>query len=292
MRKDDEKAAISAFRRHTWAVLGMLILAGITLIAGSVALPARLGLWKELGKELGIVLVAAFGVSILYEILIAERHFHKFFSALREYVDRGESNAAACARLGILEIMPSRDMYEQKYPLRQLLAAAGSGSRIRVVGSTLFLLMTTPEPIQQALEQGARVELCSLDPESPANEIARWNGVVRLSDIQAAMDRFQELCTWVDDAKPPGSLELRHHRIPLIDSFSFFDLGKTQLAVWDLNMGPHVSSKKILVVDATKGLGEDLTKRYDRIWKNAVPRYRYSEGAPSKPVADAESAQR
>jgi hypothetical protein len=289
MRKDELKAAVWAFRRQTWTVMGGLILVGITLIAFSVA---HAGFWGELLKELGIVLVAVFGVSIMYEILMAERHFERFFTGLRAYIERGESNAAACADLGILEIFPGRDVYQQKHRLQRLLAAPEGGSRIRIIGSSLFHVMTVRELFQGALERGAVVELCTLDPETSADELAKWNFVVLPSDLKAGMDRLRELCKWVDQARPAGSLQLRHHRVPLIDSFASFDLGETQLSVWDVNLGPDLTRKRTFLVDATKGLGKDLTKRYDHIWNNAAPRFRYPAPAPSEPAATGEPAQK
>jgi len=189
--------------------------------------------------------------------------------------------------------MPSRDIYEQRFPLPHLLAGADPKSRIRIVGSTLLLLMTRPEPIQKALELGAQEDLCCLDPDIRViNESTVWNPAVEPSDLKAAMERFQKLCRWVENCRPPGRLELRHHRISLIDTFASFELGAKRFAVCDLNMGPHVSAKKIFVVDPTKGLGEDLATRYDRIWNNAAWHYRYPGPMPNEPLPSREQVQK
>lgn len=45
------------------------------------------------------MLIAVFGVSILYEILLAERHFQTFFGSLRGYIELGETDILPSCRI-------------------------------------------------------------------------------------------------------------------------------------------------------------------------------------------------
>lgn len=263
-------------RKTTALILLIFALVGGVLVALSFALPEEHHFWREFCKELGIVLLAVCGVSIVYEVFVAERHFKQFFSNLQTQIERGESNSAVCERLGIREIFPTRDLYEAKYPLMQQASVATAGSTFRVIARTLYLMMNKPEAIKRTIAQGAHVQLCFFDPEidSPAlRDIAE----LETFDTIAALATFRkQFARWLEETKPSGSVEIRYHQIQLFDSFFSFVAGGESLAVWDLSFGRDISAKRIVLVDSTKGLGADLDRRYNLIWEQAIPQFSYS----------------
>lgn len=108
LRELEELESIPTITRHIGIIL---VLSGLLLITVSFLIPG-LGPWhsllRELTKELGIVLLAVFGVSLLYELILAKRYIRTFLHLLGREVMKGESNAAMCAYLGIRKIFPNR----------------------------------------------------------------------------------------------------------------------------------------------------------------------------------------
>jgi hypothetical protein len=101
-------------RMPYWVVIGGLVSVGLLLIAtsGLVNQP----FWKELLRELGVVVLSVFVVSWLYEIAVAKK-FVKLFSLV---IERSTSLAASCQRLGIIEICEDRKILPAKYQPKQL----------------------------------------------------------------------------------------------------------------------------------------------------------------------------
>ncbi|HEX8140190.1 MAG TPA: hypothetical protein VF544_21685 [Pyrinomonadaceae bacterium] len=241
-----------------------------------VALPKEHSLLKDLTRELGVVLLTVCGVSMIYELFVAERHFEKFLAFLHKQIERGESNAATCERLGIREIFTSRALYEAKYPLMQVADQARPGSPFRIIARSLYLVMNKPEAIKYALLQGANVELCCFDPASDSDVLSNI-GHLEPSDITGALSTFRkEFVKWLEEKQPPGRIELRFHQIHVFDTFFSYQFDDHTLAAWDLSFGRDVTAKRIFIVEASKGLGADLHTRYEMMWNLAVPRFVYS----------------
>src|ERR1039458_3190933 len=83
-----------AVRKHwpaTRSLVSSLFLVGVTVISLSFV-PGEREVLRNIIRELGIVLVSVFGVSILYEIFIAEQHFEQFRGALVKIIQSGETN--------------------------------------------------------------------------------------------------------------------------------------------------------------------------------------------------------
>ena len=99
-------------------MLVILALVGIILIFVSMTLPHAWPLAVDFSRELGVVLLSACSVSRVYEFFVAEKHFAKFAESLKSQIERGETNAAVCERLGILRIFGSRAQLEEVVPLR------------------------------------------------------------------------------------------------------------------------------------------------------------------------------
>ena len=135
----------------TESKLVMIILAitGLLFIAISLLITEE-GSWgylHELIKELGIVILAVFTVSLLYELTIAKKYLNNFLNHLRQQIEQGESNGATCANLGILKIFTSRDKYEAEYPFSTITSNLSNDSRLRIIAISLFLLIGGAFPL-------------------------------------------------------------------------------------------------------------------------------------------------
>jgi hypothetical protein len=252
----------------------IFVLVGLVLVAVSIALED--GYLHELLKELGIVVLSVFTVSIIYERLVAEKYLSNLQQLLGSQLERGESLAAAALRLGIIEIFPSRDEFERKYPLSLWIATLTPGDTFRVVARSLFLLMSKPETLKTAIERGARVELCLVSPTIDPALIAQCTDM-EVSDIQSALNVFKkQVHAWIGAKNPTGSVEVRFHSIPTIDSNLLVGpIAAPRLCIWDLSFGRDVTAKRVFMVDPTKPLGKDIAGRYDAIWSGAKPVYHY-----------------
>jgi hypothetical protein len=277
----NQKTVRDTTRTITNLIVIIFVLTGIALIAVSVVLPREGtgGYWREFLKELGIVILSVFTVSLLYERIVANRHLGEFSSLLTNQIHQIETNAAACAKLGIQEIFPTRDLYEIRYPFSEITSNLVQGSDFQVTGRSLFQLLTKTEAIKRAVERGVSVKLCLFDPDSPASEVAKLPDL-ELSDITAAISTFKKnLAEWVVANKPQGSIELRFHQVHMFDSYLKANVRGRLFGVWDINLGRDTSSKRILIVEANRGLGADLSKRYDIIWNSATPAFKYQNGS-------------
>jgi len=255
----------------------LFILVGIVLIAVSVALPhdGIGGYGREFLKELGVIVLAVFTVSWIYEKLVAHRHLVEFQKVLNTQLHQLETKSAACDRLGISEIFPTRDVFEAQYPLADFTSKLVPNSEFRIVARSLYLLMNKPKPIKDAIQRGVHVKLCLFSPDAPTADVEKIPDL-EISDIQSTISTFRKnFVDWVTRTKLSGSLELRYHQVHLFDSYTTANIGSRSIGIWDLSFGRDTTSKRILVVELNRGLGADLSKRYDAIWKNAVPKFKY-----------------
>src|ERR1700683_1949349 len=77
-----------SYRQNTWVFMVLALFIGLFLIIGAHYLGDAESFketLRDLAKELGIVLISVWGVSLFYEYVLAERHFQKFQSNL-EYL--------------------------------------------------------------------------------------------------------------------------------------------------------------------------------------------------------------
>lgn len=263
-----------------WAVI-VFALMGLLLIAVSLLIPdeGRLSLIREFLRELGVVVFAVFAVSFIYEVIVAEKYFRHFSRMLGQQIQRGESNAAVCAHLGIREIYTTRPPYESAYPVSGLVDNLGPGSRFRVISKTMFLMITKTEAFQTALLQSTSLEFCILDPETAPDELAK-SPDIEVTDLYSTLAIFKKrIVDWIDSEKPPGTLELRFHHSAQIDSYLFVRSVDYGLSAWDLSFGRELTAKRVLVVDPLRPFGIDLYHRYDHIWNRAQPVFRYDGNA-------------
>lgn len=261
-------------RRTVAVALVIFALIGVILLLISSAISHTHEVWQTFTRELGIVLLTVCGISMIYELFVAEKHFKQFAAALRQQIEQGETNAAMCERLGIIRIYPGRSPFETDYPFAGIAAAVTDGVRLRIVAKSLFFVMIKSVDIRLAVERGAVVELCCLHPNkiSPALSAA---GLHR-RDIEAALERFKyELVDWAERAQPSGTIELRYHDVDLFDSYFGFQLEGRELGAWDLSFGSDVTDKRILLLDVKRGLGRLINKRYGSVWEAAEKKFLY-----------------
>ena len=273
--RGEEKQA-TTFLLVVIGVVGFLLLALSLLIHDE----GGYGYIRELTKELGIVLLAVTSVSLLYERFLAKKCISQFLALLRIEVERGESNAAACASLGIMEIFPSRAILERKYPFEDFLSPLNDQGRLRVVGRSLFNLMGKSESLRGAVRRGAVVELCLCDPRIIDGSAPAMSDL-EVSDIYSVLSLFARLLAdWVDTDKPAGNIELRFHRAPTLDSYTTIDAVGRNWGVWDISFRRDISHKRIFFVDLTKPLGRDLHIRYQQVWESpsTIQVFAYSNG--------------
>ncbi|MEK6325827.1 MAG: hypothetical protein AABN33_29670 [Acidobacteriota bacterium] len=256
-----------------WVVV-VFVLAGLLLIAVSVTITDAF--WKDLLKELGIVLLAVFVISWLYEIAVAEKYFTTFSRRLRDIIESGESLAAACQQLGIIRIFPRRDDFDRDHPITDMVARLGDGGTLRIVARSLFHIANKPEVLKAALSRGFQVELCICDSAVSDQNVLSLTDT-QPADIQAALGAFRsEIVPWLQEKKPSGSVEVKTHTHLLFDSFLHIESGSMGWVVLDLSFGRDLSAKRVFLIDAFKPFGLDLKRRYDRFWRQATTVFKYA----------------
>lgn len=255
------------------------ILLGLLMIAISVDITHQQeGLretFSEFLKELGIVVLAVFTVSLLYELLVAKRYHERFINLLGNLMKRGDSNRAACARLGITQIFPSRNDFERDHPLASLTSNFASGSSIRIVAQSLNHLMNNPKVLKEAIRNGAQVELAIFDPKSTPSEIDKHPDLI-LEDLEGTVAVFKRnIVNWLKKELPTGGIELRYHQVLIFDSFVHLKSEEQNLIVWDWGFGRDLAAHRILMLDPKEILGLDILERYKHVWKDAKAAFKY-----------------
>jgi hypothetical protein len=265
--------------------IGGLILYGVShfeayheeLIRSNAALRIQI----DLAREFGIVLVSVFGISLLYEVLLASHHFSHFFEKLREQIEKGESNASRCERMGILEIHLSRESFYSKHAFDREIGRLGDKGRIRILGRSLVNVLNNRRQFEAPLKAGAKLELCLCAPEHDfvhLTAIARYTKI----DTQAALDHFNKwFLSWLtnSDKQIKGSVEIRFHRFDLLDSFFEVQEGGFHRAVLDMNFGSGREERFLFYLDPNKEFGSELVHgRYKTIWDRATQVFLFEHG--------------
>jgi hypothetical protein len=293
----EELTASPAPRVHRTIVFGMIV--GLVLILISIvfreefsSLTDRLDfddrekffgrLIDDLFKEVGIVLISVWGISLFYEKYIADRHFTVFHSHLVNLVARGESNAAVCEGLGILRIYRDRQSYEEEHSFAEETNRLGQGDYLRIIGRSLIFLIYNWQRLTPLIDNGAALELCFIDPQfdDPTfSAVAGYSSTETTLAIERIKDSF---IPWLDRTRPKGSLEIRFHRFALLDSYTEKKEGEEYRSAWDLNFGEGLQSRYVFYMN-TKGIfGEKLSgQRYKLIWDQSEIMFKYQDGRAS-----------
>jgi hypothetical protein len=278
---DTKKKRILSEGVGTFTLIALL--GGLLIVIGSVALefykqPVRV-IVAEILREFGIGLISVFGISFLYEKLSAEHAFRRFFTDLQKLIRQGESNAAMCEALGILELHANRKSYEARHNFAEDLSSLGEGDRVRITGRSLIFTMYSWQHFQTMLRSGATLELCLYDPsikESPLQVLAGYSQ----EETALAIHRFvSSMHPWLKSQPHKGSLEIRFHDVHLLDSFVEVQRGNEAQGAWDLNFGEGMEARQVFVVDLNRPLGHNLaSERYGRIWAQAQRVFRFEHG--------------
>ncbi len=261
--------------RGTTMGLVIMLLVGVVLILISINMlyPGKADYVPELLKELGIVISSVCTVSLLYEWLQAEIRVEEFRSLMRDEMHLIEANARSCAELGIKKLYSTRDAYEREYPFDETMKAVPAGSRIRIVAVTLFHVMNKTSFLIDAMKRGVNIELCMLSPNA-SDDVKSKMPDLQAGECADVVSLFrQRVAEWAKREQPSGSVEFRYHEMPLHESFANFPTGP--LGVWDLSFGRDVKEKRIILVDPSRTLGQDLARRFGFVYDNATVIFRY-----------------
>ena len=277
---DDNRHSSDKNTAASRVVVAFFVVVGLLLIAVSVALEDKSAHFvKELLKELGIVILAVFTISWLYEIAVAKKYFRHFSLQLRSLLETGESNAAACLKLGILRIYASREDFQRDHPITELTAKLQYGDTFRIVARSLFHMTNKADALKTALHRGAHVELCFNDPAGTSATVMALTGLQQ-PDIQSALGALKtDLLPWVELNKPAGTLEIKTHTLLLFDSFLLIDSYSHPHAALDLSFGRDLTAKRIILLDPGKPLGSELKQRYKRVWDESTKVFFYDSQA-------------
>lgn len=259
-------------------IIVILILVGLLFISASILLEpnGKYHFFEDLFRELGIVILAVFSVSLIYELVIAKKYFSNFLNLLRKQIEQGESNGAVCEYIGIKQIFKTRDIFETTYSLERTLAYIKTGSKIRFVAVSLLYIMTKSELIKEAISKGGEFELDIYNPDT-SNKAYEEIQNLQISDIISTINIFKtDFIEWIKKDKPTGKIELRYHEFTLFDSYSSFDLNSNRFGVWDSSFGRSSTRKRTFIIDLDKPLGKDLHQRYDRIWNRSISMFHYN----------------
>jgi hypothetical protein len=237
----------------------------------------------DIFRELAMVLISVFGVSYLYEKLSAREHFSKFTEILQDFVERGESVTAKCESLGIREIHNSRESFQRSHPFSEVVSHLHSGDKIRVTGRSLNNTMRDAGQFIDFLRAGGSLEFCMCDPEHSFETLSAVSHYFA-NETKAAIEQFQTgIVRWLekDGAEIRGNVELRLHRIDLMDTIIEFKAQDRHMATLDLNFGVNKEQRYVFYVDAKKTLGRDLCERSQAIWSIATTNYKF-EGSDTR----------
>ena len=284
-----EEMPLSRFARlHKTIIIGIGI--GLFLVVLSFVLDDVLTYfsvqdkqpWKlfvDIVREFGIVLVSVWGVSLLYERYIADRHFRTFHTNLKDLVGRGESNAAVCEGTGIINIYRDRKSYEKDHPLVDQVRQLRDGDHLRIVGRSLVFLMYNWQQLRPVIENGGSLHLCLINPKFDDGLFRILAGYSK-TETALALERFtSSFLPWLRSSQPRGGVEIRFHNLPLLDSYTERKQGDEYRSVWDLNFGEGLQSRVIFYVDAKGIFGEDLRqRRYGPIWDRSDRVFEYRAG--------------
>lgn len=232
---------------------------------------------KQLITEFGVVLISVFGVSLIYEHVLAGMHFRRMYRHLEELIRGAQDNAAQCAALGIREIHAVRKSYESAHPMADLVRSCGPNTRIRIVGrSLIYSMQIWEEHLSTLIDNGVTLQLCFFDPAITSSPLRALSGYDP-RETQMALDIFETVARpWIQATSPPGSLELRFHQVHLMDSFFEVIDENQHWAAWDLNFGRGTAQRRIFVVNGESPLGRNLSQgRYEVIWKDSKVFFSY-----------------
>jgi len=234
---------------------------------------------KKIFEFMGITLVGVFTVSLIYETFVAAKHFEDFKKLLSNELKLMDSVQSKAMKLGIKEIFETRNAYESKYPLMELIKQSPDSGKIICIARSLFHLLNKTGELKEGLEKGLTFEFVCVDPNKVTSCLEKVSLLYK-SDIDSALRALKDLLSWAIEKKAKGTLELRYHWADYLDSVFIFTSkdGKNKLS-WDLSFGRDLTQKRVVILDIyNHSLGNDLKNRYLMVYQNADCQIKYSSG--------------
>ncbi len=264
-------------KESTYMWFALIILFGIVLILLGKSLNIDITI-KGILEFVGTTLVGVFAVSLIYERFIAEKHFEDFKKLLTSELKEMDSIQSKCMKLGIKEILETRNAYEMEYPLMNIIEQSPDNSKIICVARSLFHLLNKTSELKKGLEKGLTIELACVDPSKVTPSLEKVFFLYK-SDIDSALNALRDLLNWAIKTNAKGSIELKYHWADFPDSvFIFVSKSGEEKLVWDLSFGRDLTQKRIIIFDTDYPLGENLRRRYLAIYQNAALQIQYSNG--------------
>jgi hypothetical protein len=260
---------------YLWSAIFILI--GIVLIVLGKFLEINIT-WKNILEYVGITFVSVFSVSLIYQLFVAKKQFNEFNYLLTSELKEMDAIQSKCMKLGIHDIYESRNTFESKYPLMNIIEQSPEKGKIICVGRSLFHLLNKTAELKKGLEKGLIFELAMSDPEKITPSFEKVSSSYK-SDIDSSLKALTDILEWALKVKAQGAIELRYHSAELPDSVLIYTMqDNIEKLIWDLSFGRDLNQKKVMVLDTCYPLGKDLKSRYLIIYQNAVIKVKYCEG--------------
>ncbi|MGH8656967.1 MAG: hypothetical protein ACREV4_00340 [Gammaproteobacteria bacterium] len=259
-----------------WTMV-VFTLVGLLLFALSF-IDALWGPVREYLRELGIVVLSVFAVSLWYELIMAEKSLKRFEAVMKQ----GDSHAATCARLGIEKIVPSR---RDAFPLETLEAWLKQAVSIDLLGVSHTEILAQPsfiEALSSHLKKGGSCRILLLHPESPEvlrrQDIECETGNLR-SLIEGSRDSVKKACS--------GTANISWNKIgrfydyaPSCMIIRMDDVMIVALYVWR----KAAQSPALLLRKVSGGLFEVYEEHFNSTWKALEHSRAPNCVSPNKPI--------
>jgi len=226
----------------------------------------------------GPTILSIFSVSLVYDTLVADKHFEEFKKILKEEIEDLDSIQGKSIRLGITDILTTRGEYNSKYPLINIIEEAPENNEIVGIGKGLFYFLGNKEILQKGLEKGLTFRLALVDPKKITPLFEKVTSLFK-EDIEAQLNVIEDIFKWILNNKPKGTIEIRYRGVEFPDSVLIFtSKDGTKKIVWDLSFGRSSEQKREIILDTNYPLGKDLMERYMTIYDKATLQIKYSNG--------------
>jgi hypothetical protein len=265
---------------YLWSVICILV--GALLLALAIIIEILFPDFPkwiiEVIKVFGTTITSVFSVSIIYEKLIAERQFDFFKTSLKDCIMEMDSIQSKCMKLGIGKIFESRNEFERKVSLADVIKDSPENGSLICIGKSLFYILNKTGELKDALNKGMKIEFACADPKNITPTLCKVSQLYA-SDIYSALNPLQELITWAMETEVKGSIELRYHHTDYPDSVVIFTTKDEQeILCWDLSFGRDLNQKRVIYFYVDNGtLGNDLKKRYTDVWDGSTPQIKYAD---------------
>jgi len=228
----------------------------------------------------GITIIGIFFISLIYEALVAEKHFKAVIGLLRSELTKMDSIQSKCLKLGIRDIFETMSDFRAKFPFMRVVAESPKNGEIVCVAKSLFNLLNKTDEMKRGLKEGLSFKFVCSNP-STIHPITKELCSLYSTDIESALEALRNLLAWAIKNKAKGSIELRYNSIEMPNSAMIFRSRNDdkELLAWDLTFGRDDIDKKILVLEVGDHLlGLDLKTRFIKVLNNSILQIKYVNG--------------